>query len=152
MFQAVGLPFLFVPITNVAYVGLSPTENNQASALMNVARNLGGTFGISLTQTLLAQRQQFHQARLTEHLQQLNPMFQQSVRSAGQTLVAHGMPAGSAQQAAVGQIYRGVLKQASMQSYIDAFHLLMIVVFCALPLILLMRRPDKIGGGAGGAA
>ncbi|HEY2417101.1 MAG TPA: DHA2 family efflux MFS transporter permease subunit, partial [Steroidobacteraceae bacterium] len=45
MIQSVGLPFLFVPVTNVAYIGLRPDESNQASALMNVSRNLGGTFG-----------------------------------------------------------------------------------------------------------
>jgi DHA2 family multidrug resistance protein len=75
MIQAIGLPFLFVPISNVAYVGLKPEENNQASALMNVARNLGGTVGISTVQTLLAQREQFHQSRLVEGLNPLNSNY-----------------------------------------------------------------------------
>jgi DHA2 family multidrug resistance protein len=75
MIQAIGLPFLFVPISNVAYVGLKPEENNQASALMNVASNLGGTVGISTVQTLLAQREQFHQSRLVEGLNPLNSNY-----------------------------------------------------------------------------
>ena len=41
MIQSVGLPFMFVPITAVAYVGLKPNENNQASALMNVVAQSG---------------------------------------------------------------------------------------------------------------
>jgi hypothetical protein len=54
--QASGLAFVFVPITTVAYVGLPPGKNNNASALINLMRNLGGSFGISLAQTWLARR------------------------------------------------------------------------------------------------
>jgi DHA2 family multidrug resistance protein len=63
LIQSIGLPFLFVPITAVAYVGIKPEENNQASALMNMSRNMGGTFGISFVQTMLARRAQVHQAQ-----------------------------------------------------------------------------------------
>ena len=35
---------------------------------MNVARNLGGSIGVSLANTELVQRSQFHQSRLVENL------------------------------------------------------------------------------------
>ncbi len=54
--QSSGLAFLFVPITTVAYVGLPPGKNNNASALINLMRNLGGSIGISLAQAWLARR------------------------------------------------------------------------------------------------
>lgn len=139
MFQAVGLPFLFVPITNIAYVGLKPEESNQASALMNVARNLGGTFGISGVQTLLAQRAQWHQSHMVERLNPLNPTYAGGVAQFGQTLAAHGVPKAQASQAAASMLYRAVMKQAQMLSYIDVFHVLMWVVFAALPLLFLMQ-------------
>lgn len=147
MFQAVGLPFLFVPITNIAYVGLKPEESNQASALMNVARNLGGTFGISGVQTLLAQRAQWHQAHMVERLNPLNPTYANGVAQLGQTLAAHGIPKAQAAQAATGMLYRSVMKQAQMLSYIDVFHTLMWVVFAALPLLLVMqgKKPGQEG-------
>jgi DHA2 family multidrug resistance protein len=75
MIQSVGLPFLFVSIISAAYVGLRPERNNQASALMNVSRNLGGTFGISFVQTFLARRSQAHQAQYVEALNPLNPNY-----------------------------------------------------------------------------
>src|SRR6516164_3871127 len=59
IFQMIGLPFLFIPINTVAYDGLPPDKTNQASALMNVARNLGGSIGISLANVALVQREQF---------------------------------------------------------------------------------------------
>ncbi len=56
IYQMIGLPFLFIPINTVAYDGLPPDKTNQASALMNVARNLGGSIGISLANVVLTQR------------------------------------------------------------------------------------------------
>ena len=63
IFLGVGLPFMFIPITSASYDGLPPGKIDQASGLINVARNLGGSIGVSLAQTLLAQRNQFHQSR-----------------------------------------------------------------------------------------
>jgi len=147
MFQSVGIPFLFVPITNVAYIGLKPNESNQASALMNVARNLGGTLGISSVQTMLAQRGQYHQARLVEGLNPLNPNFTQGLDLLTQRLTNAGQAAGDAQTLALGQLYRSVGRQAQMLSYVDVFHVLAFVVFGAIPLLLIMRGGRPQGGG-----
>ncbi len=147
MFQAIGIPFLFVPITNVAYVGLRPNESNQASALMNVSRNLGGTIGISAVQTLLAQREQFHQARLVEHLDPLNPNY---IQGLGQLTHDFASVGGGAPMAGLSDLYNAVRTQAAMLSYIDVFHVLMIVVFGCLGILLFMQGP-KGQGGAGGA-
>jgi len=56
VYQTIGLPFLFIPINTVAYDGLPPDKTNQGSALMNVARNLGGSIGISIANVELTQR------------------------------------------------------------------------------------------------
>jgi MFS transporter, DHA2 family, multidrug resistance protein len=143
MWQAIGLPFLFVPITNVAYVGLKPDDNNQASALMNVARNLGGTIGISLVQTLLAQRMQFHQARYVETLNPLNPNYGSAIRTISRGLSARGVAPADADHVAIAELYHRLLQQAQMLSFVEAFHLMMIVVFCALPLVLVLRQPTR---------
>jgi DHA2 family multidrug resistance protein len=149
-FQAFSLPFLFVPISSIAYVGLKPEESNQASALMNVMRNLGGSIGISLVQTLTQQRQQFHQARYVETLNPLNPSYSQHLSQIAQQLQGLGQPAAFANQQALGQVYQQLGQQAAMLSYIDAFKTLMWVTLACLPLLLLMQGPDKAGGGGEG--
>jgi DHA2 family multidrug resistance protein len=149
--QALGLPFLFVPITNIAYVGLKPTESNQASALMNVARNLGGTIGISSAQTLLAQRSQFHQARLVETLNPLNPNYVNGIQQTAHALMGAGATKAEATTQATALLYRSLGQQAQMLSYVDVFHSLMWVVFGSIPLLLLMRG-GKPGADAGAAA
>jgi MFS transporter, DHA2 family, multidrug resistance protein len=143
VFQALGLPFMFVPITAVAYVGLKPEESNQASAIMNVMRNLGGSIGISMVQTLTAQRVQFHQARYAETLNPLNPNYAQATDQIAQTLQSFGQSAADAPGQALGKIYGSLSQQASMLAYIDAFHTLMIMTLCCLPLLLLMQPPRK---------
>jgi DHA2 family multidrug resistance protein len=155
MYQSLGLPFLFVPITTIAYVGLRPEESNQASAMMNVARNLGGTIGISGVQTILAQRGQWHQARLAEGLDPLNPNFTGALSGAANGLQNFGASALSAQSEALGSIHQSLTRQATMLAYIDAFRVLMLVVFALTPLVFLMqglRRGHAAPAAAGAAA
>ena len=149
-FQAFSLPFLFVPITSIAYVGLRPDESNQASALMNVMRNLGGSIGISMIQTLTQQRQQFHQARYVEALNPLNPNYVQGLGQMSQQLQGNGQPAAFANQQALGQLYNQLNQQAGMMSYNDAFRTLMFVTLCCLPLLLLMKGPQGGASEGGG--
>ena len=151
LYSSIGLPFMFVTVSALAYVGLRPEQNNQASGLVNVARNLGGTFGISLVQTLLAQREQWHQSRLTETLNGFNPLYTGALANASRTLQAGGEPSVQASAAAPGVIYQSLQKQAAMLSFVDAFHALMIVILVLTPTIFLMRsRPPGAPSGGGG--
>ena len=60
----------------------APEFGGKASALINVARNVGGSIGVSLAQNVLAHRQQFHQSRLVEHVVPSNVRFQETLRRA----------------------------------------------------------------------
>lgn len=146
LIQSVGLPFLFVPVSNAAYIGLGPEESNQASALLNVSRNLGGTFGISLVQTMLAQRAQVHQSQYVETLNPLNSNYAHGIAQIAHALAGRGMEQAQATKMAAALLYRQLLQQSAMLSYIDVFHTLMILVALALPLTLLMQAPGKSGG------
>jgi len=146
LYQAMALPFLFVPINAVAYVGLPQRSTAQASALLNVARNLGGTLGISSAQTLLANYQQVHQSRLVESANPLNPNYSSYLAQA-QALTATS--AGSSDMSAIAIVYQQLQRQATMQAFIGVFHSLMILVLVVTPLVLLMRPGTGAKGGAG---
>ncbi len=143
MWQSIGIPFLFIPISTVAYVGLNPQSYNQASALMNVTRNLGGDLGIGIVQTIISQRAQFHQARYVETLNPLNPNYNQAVHSLSQAYAAQGLPPGQTETMATAQILHQVQQQALMLSYVDIFHIMMIIIFCSVPLALLLKAPKR---------
>src|SRR5271167_713056 len=112
MFQAAGLAFLFVPINTSAYAFLPRDKNNAASGLMNLARNIGGSVGISVVTTLLARRTQFHQVRLMENLTAANPAFQSRLHGMAGTFSAGGSGPGSGAGSALQQAY--ALMQANV--------------------------------------
>lgn len=134
-FQAAGLAFLFVPINTAAYAYVPPTKNNAASGLINLARNIGGSLGISLVTTLLDRRAQFHQTRLTEHATRLNPAFNRAVESATQVF---GSGAGDNSPYAL--IMRRLQQQAATLSYIDCFWTMGIAFGVLIPLVFVMKK------------
>jgi DHA2 family multidrug resistance protein len=134
LYQAMALPFLFVPINAVAYVGLAQNKTAQASSLLNVARNLGGTIGISSAQTMFASALQRNQANLVGKLNPLDPNYNDWVGKASGAF-------GGDPNTTLAILYGQVQRQAAMLSFIDVFHSLMIVVLIVTPLVLLMPPP-----------
>ena len=139
--QSAALPFLFVPINAMAFRGIPPEKTNNASALINLARNFGGSIGISFASTVLARRAQFHQSRIVEQLQPLNPSYPDYAHHLGSLL-------GSAADApsTLAGVYAQAIQQATLLSYLDDFKLLGILFLALLPLLLLVRK-GKGGGG-----
>ncbi len=140
-YQAVALPFLFVPINAVAYAGLRQNQTAQASALLNVARNLGGSIGISSAQTMLAGALQRHQAELVQPLNPLDPNYNDWLRRATGAFAGQGDPAVTPLAVLYGQVQR----QAAMLGFLDVFRSLMVVVLVVTPLVLLMRASKTQG-------
>jgi DHA2 family multidrug resistance protein len=149
VYQAVGLSFLFVPINTAAYAFLPREKNNAASGLMNLARNIGGSIGISFVTTMLARRAQFHQVRLVEKLNAANPQFQSVLHGMTGTFsgggAGPGSGGGSALQHAYAMMQANVIRQATMLAYIDNFWLLGVVIACLIPCVFLIKNP-KPGG------
>ena len=143
--QAVGMAFLFVPINTAAYSQLPREKNNAASGLMNLARNIGGSVGISVVTTMLARRAQHHQTNLSVHLSETNPVFTGMIQSTAQSLQAKGLSAADATQRAYALVQNTVLRQANMLAYIDNFWLLGFAILCMIPLVFLMKK-TKPGG------
>jgi len=144
VYQMIGLPFLFIPINSVAYDGLPPDKTNQASALMNIARNLGGSIGISAANVVLAQRTQFHQSRLVENTIPSSPAFQSTLAQITKYFMSHGATAGDANGQAIGVIGQMVRTQATILAYIDVFHVCAIVAALMIPLVLITVRRVQI--------
>jgi DHA2 family multidrug resistance protein len=146
VYQAAGLAFLFVPINTAAYAFLPRDKNNAASGLMNLARNIGGSVGISVVTTMLDRRGQVHTSYLSRNLSASNPAFQSMLQGATRAMQAHGASATYAAQQAYALIQATVAGQASMLAYIDDFRLLGGCILCMVPIVFLMKK-SKPGGG-----
>ncbi len=139
--QMVGLPFLFIPINTAAYADLPPQKTNQASALINVARNLGGSFGISLANAEIAQRAQVHQNYLVAHVAPSSVAYQETTRQVTAYFAAHGEPAVRASQMTIGWLGQIIVQQATLLAYIDVFWLAAVFTAVMVPLAVLLLRP-----------
>jgi len=144
--QAVGMAFLFVPINTAAYAFLPRDKNNAASGLMNLARNIGGSVGISVVTTMLDRRTQKHLSDLAGNLSASNLSLQATLQGAARAMQAHGASAAEASQRAYALVQGTVQRQAVMLSYIDCFWFLGVSILCMIPAVFLIKK-SKPGGG-----
>lgn len=142
IYLAIGLPFLFLPVTTASYDGVPPEKTNQASALINVARNIGGSIGVAVAQTLLAQRQQFHQSRLIEHAAPSDLGYQQTLDQMTRFFQAQGASASDAASQAIAWIGRTLQQQVDFLAYIDVFWTLAIIAALLIPIAATLRSID----------
>ncbi len=139
--MVIGMPFLFVPISVMSYVGVPVEKNNEVSGLTALARNIGGSLGISFNSTMLVRRAQAHQQFLAAHITPSSPTYQMMHQSLTEALRAHGFSAANATGAAAARIYAMMLKQAQTLAYVDTVHVLVIMTACLIPIGYLMKKP-----------
>jgi DHA2 family multidrug resistance protein len=139
--RGLGLGFLFTPINNVAYANLKPSQAQQASGLINLARQLGGSFGIAIITTFLDHQVALHRATLTANTYIENPQFMARQNAAVAGLIARGFSPAQAKQGALAILDQSVMRQATMLSYNDAWMLILATFVLIAPAILILRRP-----------
>jgi MFS transporter, DHA2 family, multidrug resistance protein len=147
MFLGVALPLIFIPILTASFDGVPRNRTDMASALINMARNTGGSIGISLANNVLAHREQFHQSRLIELVNPSTSQYQGTLQHVTNYFAAQGASLAQAQQQAFTWIGQQVQTQATLLAYIDVFWALALICAAAVPLALTLRKV-KLGGPA----
>ncbi len=147
MALGIGLPLIFIPIITASYDGIPANRVDMASALINAARNTGGSIGVSLASNVLQHREQFHQSRLIEHAIPSSQQYQDTLQRATEYFLAQGSLLPEAKQQAVGWIGQQVQAQSSYLAYMDVFWVLTLLSLAAVPLALSLRKV-KLGGAA----
>ncbi|QTF07588.1 DHA2 family efflux MFS transporter permease subunit [Brenneria izadpanahii] len=146
--QTIGLGFLFVPLTTIAFVTIPRRLNADASALFTMCRNVAGSIGISLSTAMLTERQQAHSASMVHNMSTLNEPFNQTVERWAHAIRDFSTMAGDPVALATGQMYKQMIVQARMLAYIDIFRGLSIIALLLIPFCLLLA-PIKSKGSAG---
>ncbi|HEY4044679.1 MAG TPA: DHA2 family efflux MFS transporter permease subunit [Rhodopila sp.] len=147
MLTGLGLPLVFLPITAASYHGIASNRTDQASALINAARNTGGSIGVSIVSNVLAHREQFHQSRLVEAAIPSSIQYQHTLHQVTSYFVAQGNSLAQAQQQAIDWIGQQIQTQAAFLAYVDVFWVLTLISLAAVPLALTLRKV-KLGGAA----
>jgi DHA2 family multidrug resistance protein len=136
----IGMGFFFIPLTTMTMSGIKKEDMGNASAIYNLLRNLGGSFGVAFVTTMLSRRAQFHQNHLVEHLTPFDRAYQLFSEQSSQFLQYRGFKDFTSNYGGLGMMYRELLRQASMMAFNDAFFLVCIIMICVLPFAFLMKR------------
>ena len=112
-------------------------------------RNLGGSIGIAMLQTLLTKREQFHSAVITPKVS----LFDEATRERLAALQRHFMGSSAGDPAtawhdAVVAVGRTVRAQSYFLAYGDTFFIMGCALLLAVVAAVLMAR--SAGGAAGG--
>jgi DHA2 family multidrug resistance protein len=138
--QGFGLVFLFVPINTMAFHFIPKHKINNATGLINLARNIGGSFGIAAVTTLLARRAQFHQSVLVSHLTPLDFGYQAALQRATAFLIQQGSSAVQAATQAQALLYGSLTRQSMALAFVDNFWLLAVVTLVLVPLPFFLKK------------
>jgi DHA2 family multidrug resistance protein len=117
--QYAPVGFIFVPAVTASYFGISRSRSDEVAGLTNFVRNIGSSVGASLVTTVLARRQQFHIARLTEHLSPGAPAL--TVFFNGLASRAHSSGGSGGQAMGLAMVYQFLMAHAASLSYLDTY-------------------------------
>lgn len=148
--QVLGLAFLFVPISTIAYSTLPREHAGDATALYSMFRNIAGSFGISLGTALISEREAARQTHLAAQLSDLNPAYQDMLARYTAKLQSMGHLAVEAKSMAVAQILRQLSLQASVLAYADVFRVSAFIAFAIVPFTIFYSRGKITRGGPPG--
>jgi DHA2 family multidrug resistance protein len=124
----------------MAFSAVARPKMGNATGLMNLARNIGGSSGIAIVTTTLARRQQFHQHSLVAHLTPFDAGYAQALGGTAHALPTQGASPSQAMAQAQAILYGMVQRQSMMKAFIDNFWMLGIIFLAIVPLMFFMKR------------
>jgi len=145
--QGLGMPMFFVSLSFLTYATIPRSQMNNASAIFNLLRNLGGSFGVAFVTTLLARRTQFHHARLAEHFTPWDTGVANTLDNLQAGLAATLGEFTDTALMAKAVVYRYLQREAAAMAYNDAFHIQAMLFLGMLGIIWIMRKPPTSTDG-----
>ena len=139
-----ALGMVFVPLSVTSLGDLKPEQVGNGSGLYNLMRNIGGSVGISIVETLLARHSQLHMDRLVNNLASTGQAWRNQVEALTQTFRLQ-FDSTTAHSMAIAEINRQIQRQADLMSYIDDFRYMALACFCCVPFVWMLKRVKKSG-------
>jgi DHA2 family multidrug resistance protein len=142
-----GSGSVFVPLSATTVAGLRNEEIGNASGLYNLFRNVGGSIGISIVNTIVARHQQLHQNEMLHSLTPSDLNYQNQLQQLTQYLRTQGYGPVDSAHKALGLIGGELSAQARLWSYVDDFRYLALACFACIPVVFLLKKTVR-GKGA----
>ena len=142
--QGLGVGLIFVPLNAVGLATIPRISMGNATALLNVVRNLGGGAGVAVVSMLLARRTQEHQSTLVAHVNPFDAETAARLSAWTAHFGAHGADSFTAQRRALAMVYQEVTRQAQVLAFADDFWMLFLL-FCGTLLLLPLLERVRTG-------
>jgi DHA2 family multidrug resistance protein len=141
-----GSGCVFVPLSTTTMAFLKNEEIGNASGLYNLFRNIGGSVGISVVNTIVARHEQLHRTELSRSLTAARPSVRGSVLGIQQYLSAQGGSSSTtALQRAYGLLNQTLNGQARLWSYVDDFRYMALACFLCVPIVFTLKKAVRKG-------
>ncbi len=134
LLQGLGLGLIFVPLSTITFATLPKRYRDEGTALFSLMRNIGSSIGISIVISELARNTQANHAAFADYISEFSQPLRMAVESGAYDL---GSSAG------LSALNSEVTRQALTLAYLQDFRLMLWVTLCAVPLIFLLRKPEK---------
>lgn len=149
--RGIAMGLLFSPLTTIAISEIANRQMAQASGLINVIRQVGGSFGVAIFGTILTRRTIFHSAIYGQQLNPYSAAYRGTLNRL-QYFATHAV--GGTTSEALSRANALIISSAESQAFVravdDVFILSAAILLVSLLPILLLRRHKK--GAARGAA
>jgi len=143
-----ALSFVFVPITTQSYDTLRNEQIGNASGIFNLVRNIGGSVGISVAQTVLTRRADLHQNELTNDLSRSQAWLQQETKTLN-GLLGHARNPSNALHLSQSAVYRELGQQALLWAFVDVFRWIALLCFGCIGIVWFFRKVSHTRSPAG---
>jgi MFS transporter, DHA2 family, multidrug resistance protein len=135
-----GSGCVFVPLSTTAMAFLKNEEIGNASGLYNLFRNIGGSIGISVVNTIVSRHEQVHRNELAGSLNAARPSVRGAVEGMQQYLSVQGASGTTAVQRAYGLLNQTLNSQARLWSYVDDFRYMALACFACVPIVFTLKK------------
>jgi len=142
-----GIGLVFVPLTGATVADLQPGQIPQGTGLFNLSRQLGGSFGIAVTATLLSRFTDHARNALASHLTASDAATRGWLDAVTGSMQRFGGSMAEAQLKASAVLGLKLAQQASVFGFEKVFLIMGLSFTAVLPLLLLFRTGRARGGG-----
>lgn len=139
--MGIGVILVFIPVSALVLGTLPKSQLSAGAGLHSLCKCVMTAFVVSMSSTLVARLSQVHQTYLVHNLSNFNLAFQMRLHSMAGNFMQFA--SNYATHKAGGLLYRQMLSQARLMSYVDVFEMFALIAFILIPFGFLLKVPKR---------